>query len=58
MDIVSRDAHFVCGKASKNLAAKLGALCLTTISILLWTRPSHSGQNATAAADVPYETKD
>jgi uncharacterized protein len=58
MDIFSRDARFVCGKASKNLAARLGALCLTTISILLWTPPSHSGQNATASADVPYETKD
>jgi pimeloyl-ACP methyl ester carboxylesterase len=58
MDILSRDARFVSGKASKNPAAKLGALCLTTISILLWTRPSHSGQNATASADVPYETKD
>jgi|GEM_PF-3325938 len=58
MDIFSRDTRFASGKASKNRAVKLGALCLIAISILLWARPSNSGQSVTASPDVPYETKD
>ncbi len=58
MDISSPDARFALGRLGENRTLRLVAVCLIAISILLWTGPSHSGQNAAARSDAPYATRD